>query len=173
MVEPSDPGAGETRAGDAAARTCPWCSAPAKATDTTCSSCGAALAQRDELGGVLIPGVTGLDPGLEAIRDQPVHLKGPSPTQGLASGLIPAAAMGGPAGIAIVGGIAAVAAVEYLSGKGPGGARTDPSTVGQLGGVAQLALEKVKREADGAASTESSQVEGPAANEPEEPAPGV
>ncbi len=169
MVEPRDPGASD------AGRTCPWCSEPAKATATTCSACGAALAQRDDLGGVLIPGVTGLDPGLEAIRDQPVHLKGPSPSHGLASGIIPAAAMGGPAGIAIVGGIAAVAAVEYLSGKGPGGAQTDPSTVGQLGGVAQLALEKLQREARGEPPDMTSGDPGLAATPApgEEPSPGV
>ena len=164
MTEPRDLGATEARATEGPdGRTCPWCSAPARAADTTCASCGAALAQREDLGGVLIPGVTGLDPGLEAIRDQPVHLKGPSPSQGLASGLIPAAAMGGPAGIAIVGGIAAVAAVEYLSGKGPGGPHTDPSTVGVLGGVAQLALEKVERggDADTEAPTPAGEAGGP------------
>jgi hypothetical protein len=138
MADPSDP----------VMRTCPWCSEPATATDTTCSSCGAALAQREELGGVLIPGVTGVDPGLAAYAAQPTHIKGPSPSQGIVSGVIPAAALGGPAGLAIVGGIAAVAAVEYLSAKGPGGAHTDPETVGQLSGLAQLALDKVEREGD-------------------------
>jgi hypothetical protein len=133
-------------------RTCPWCSEPARATDTTCSKCGAALAQREDLGGVLIPGVTGVDPGLAAFAAQPTHLRGPSPTQGLATGLIPAAAMGGPAGLAIIGGIAAVAAVEYMSGKGPGGTQTDPASVGRLSGVAQLALEKVTREGEAPAS---------------------
>ena len=127
---------------DSAPRTCPWCSAAVAATDTTCPSCGAAIAQRDDLGGVLIPGVTGLDPGLEAYRDQPTHLKGPSPTQGVASGVIPAAALGGPAGLAILGGIAAVAAAEYLSAKGPNGGGVDPNRVGELGGLAQLALQK-------------------------------
>ena len=54
---------------------------------------------------------------------------------------------------AIIGGIAAVAAVEYMSGKGPGGARTDPESVGKLGGVAQLALEKLEREAESTPET--------------------
>lgn len=127
-------------------RTCPWCSATAAATATTCPSCGAALAQRDDLGGIVIPGVTGLDPGLEAYRDQPTHLKGPSPTQGVASGVIPAAALGGPAGLAILGGIAVVAAAEYLSAKGPNGETIDGRKVGELGGLAQLALEKTARD---------------------------
>lgn len=139
MAEQADPGA----------RTCPWCSAPVAATDTTCPSCGAAVAQREDLGGVLIPGVTGLDPALAAIRDQPTHIKGPSPSQGVATGIIPAAALGGPAGLAILGGIAAVTAVEYLSAKGPHGERVDPSTVGELGGVARLALEQLNRQEPG------------------------
>jgi hypothetical protein len=138
---------------DPTTRTCPWCSAPAAATDTKCPSCGAALAQRDDLGGVLIPGVTGLDPGLAAIRDQPTHIKGPSPSQGIATGIIPAAALGGPAGLAILGGIAAVTAVEYLSAKGPNGETLDHNRVGELGGVAQLALEKEAREKAAAEAT--------------------
>ena len=136
MAESTDPGA----------RTCPWCSAVAAAADTSCHACGAALAQREDLGGVVIPGVTGVDPGLLAFDAQPTHIKGPSPTQGLATGIIPAAAMGGPAGLAIIGGIVAVGAVEYLSAKGPGGTTTDPRSVGELGGVGQLALERLRRE---------------------------
>ena len=139
MSDQADPGASP--------HACPWCSAPVGATDATCPSCGAAVAQREDLGGVLIPGVTGLAPGLEAYRDQPIHIKGPSPSQGVATGIIPAAALGGPAGLAILGGIAAVTAVEYLSAKGPHGEAVDPNTVGELGGVAQLALEKATREA--------------------------
>jgi hypothetical protein len=111
-----------------------------------CPACGAALAQRDDLGGVLIAGVTGVDPGLKAYADQPMRIKGPSPTQGLATGIVPAVALGGPAGLAIIGGIAAVAATEYLSAKGPGGRNVDPNTVGELGGLAQLALEKATRD---------------------------
>jgi len=150
MTDPADPAVPLATAPE---RTCPWCSAPAGASDTTCVACGAALAQREDLGGVLIPGVTGVDPGLAAFAAQPTHVRGPSPSQGLATGIIPAAAMGGPAGLAIIGGIAAVAAVEYMSGKGPGGAQTDPESVGKLGGVAQLALEKLAREGEPLAAT--------------------
>jgi hypothetical protein len=143
MTEPRDP--------EPAARTCPWCSEPAKPTDRTCVKCGAALAQHEDLGGVVIPGLTGVDPGLAAYAAQPMHLKGPSASQGLATGILPAAAMGGPAGLAIVGGIAAVAAVEYLGAKGPGGARVDPDKVGVPSEVARLALEKLEREGPTAA----------------------
>ncbi|HEX8024564.1 MAG TPA: hypothetical protein VF484_00010 [Candidatus Limnocylindrales bacterium] len=161
-----------TEPGDAAppARTCPWCSAPAAAGDTTCKACGAALAQREDLGGVLIPGVTGLAPGLEAIRDQPTHIKGPSPSQGVATGIIPAAALGGPAGLAMLGGIAAVTAVEYLSAKGAKGEHVDPSAVGELSGVAQLALEKAQRDEAAGASGAADPASGAAADATEPPA---
>jgi hypothetical protein len=127
-------------------RTCPWCSEPAGPTDTTCSKCGAALAQREDLGGVLIPGLTGVDPALAAFAAQPTHLRGPSPSQGLASGIIPAAAMAGPAGLAIIGGIAAVAAVEYMSGKGPGRSPADLESVGKPSELALLARDKADRD---------------------------
>lgn len=146
MTEPNPSEAIPTEP-EPAVRTCPWCSEPARPEDRTCRACGAAIAQREDLGGIVIPGVTGLDPALEAYNAQPVHLRGPSPSQGLATGILPAAAMGGPAGLAILGGIAAVAAVEYASGRGPGSSGpVDPSKVGELGGVAQLALEKLERD---------------------------
>ncbi len=146
MADPAEPGAD---------RTCPWCSEPAHATDTTCLKCGAALAQRDDLGGVLIPGLTGVDPALAAFAAQPTHLRGPSPSQGLATGIIPAAAMGGPAGLAILGGIAAVAAVEYMSGKGPGARRVDLESLGKPSELALLARDKADRD-------DSEPMEGPA-----------
>ena len=151
MAEPNDPDT----------RSCPWCSATAKATDSNCPECGAALAQHEDLGGVVIPGLTGVDPNLAAWDSQPLHINGPSPTQGLATGIIPAAAMGGPAGLAILGGIAAVGAVEYLSAKGPGGQSVDPEQVGVPSELARLALEKVERER---ASGDRSGDSGPAAD---------
>jgi hypothetical protein len=49
---------------------CPWCSAPlVEAAATRCHSCGASVAQRDSLGGMLIPGVTGVDPMLAKLAD--------------------------------------------------------------------------------------------------------
>jgi hypothetical protein len=137
MTDPAPPGTD---------RTCPWCSEAAGATDITCSKCGAALAQREDLGGVLIPGLTGVDPGLAAFAAQPTHLRGPSPSQGLATGIIPAAAMGGPAGLAIIGGIAAVAALEYMSGKGSGSSPADLETLGKPSELALLARDKAARD---------------------------
>lgn len=95
---------------------------------------------------MLIPGLTGVDPALAAFDAQPTHLRGPSPSQGLATGIIPAAAMGGPAGLAIIGGIAAVAAVEYMSGRGPGSSPADLESVGKPSELALLARDKAERD---------------------------
>ncbi|HSL97319.1 MAG TPA: hypothetical protein VK831_01985, partial [Candidatus Deferrimicrobiaceae bacterium] len=54
----------------------------------------------------------------------------PSPSQGLASGMIVAAAAGGPVGLAALGGIAAVAAAEYAAAsRGPDGRPVDLEAV--------------------------------------------
>jgi RNA polymerase subunit RPABC4/transcription elongation factor Spt4 len=43
---------------------CPWCSAVAEPGTNCCPSCGAVMAQRESLGGMVIPGVTDVDPGM-------------------------------------------------------------------------------------------------------------
>jgi RNA polymerase subunit RPABC4/transcription elongation factor Spt4 len=142
---------GGARLSDAqvAGRTCPWCSAFASDEATRCPECGAALAQREDIGGLVIPGVTAIDPALQAIDGQPIHLRGPSPSQGMANGVMVAAVMGGPVGLAIVGGIAASAAVEYMS-AGRGGSRSqDLEDVGRPSPSTLLALERLEREAAG------------------------
>lgn len=50
--------------GPAPAHRCPWCSAPTPPGATHCPSCHASLAEREALGDILIPGVTGIDPAL-------------------------------------------------------------------------------------------------------------
>src|SRR6478752_6909349 len=77
-------------------RTCPWCSTPAADEATTCSSCGAALAQRESLGGVQIPGLTTVDPGLAAFDAQPTHLTGPSSSQAVGHVALSAPGLGAP-----------------------------------------------------------------------------
>ncbi len=119
-----DAGAGDPGTGEPVGRTCPWCSAPAADDATTCAACGAALAQREALGGLVIPGLTAVDPGLEAYAAQPLRIPGPSPTQAHASGAVAAGLMGGPVGLAALGGLAAMAAAEYL-GAGGGAGGTD------------------------------------------------
>ena len=112
-------------------RRCAWCEAVAPADATRCPECGAALAQREDLGGMIIPGVTGVHPELAAAKDRPLHLTGPSPAQGLAPALIAAAGAPGPAGLAVGAGVVAIAAAEYLGVPSAGrGGRVDPATVG-------------------------------------------
>ena len=113
--------------------TCPWCATPAAPGATKCSSCGAALAQRESIGDLVIPGLTAVDPALQDFADRPLHLTGPSPTHGVASGVVAAAAMGGPMGIAILGGVAAVGAAEYLGAdrRRPGWRAGRPGRAGQ------------------------------------------
>jgi hypothetical protein len=128
-----------------AAPTCPWCATPAAPDARRCTSCGAALAQRESIGDLVVPGLTAVDPALKDLADRPLHLSGPSPSHGVASGAIAAAAIGGPAGLAIIGGVAAVAAAEYL-GASPGGAGgVPPEQVGQTSEAVLQAIEKLDR----------------------------
>ncbi len=138
--------------GQSQGRTCAWCSAVAGPDDTHCGACGAALAQRESIGDLVIPGVTTVDPDLRAFDAEPLHIPGPSRTQGVASGLLPAAAMGGPMGLAALGGIAAVAAGEYLAaGRGSGtGGPADMDSVGRPSGAVLMAVERLEREGEDA-----------------------
>ena len=134
--------------GAPAGRTCPWCSAAASDDATTCSSCGAALAQRESIGDLQIAGLTSVDPALAAVADRPIHLGGPSASHGVADAAIGAVAIGGPAGLAILGGIAAVAAAEYVGAKRPGAASIDLADVGRPSEVALRALERLGSEGE-------------------------
>ena len=130
-------------------RTCAWCSAGARPDATHCPACGAALAQRESLGGVVISGVTDVHPALAAYDAQPIRMHGPSPTQGLANGAIVAAVAGGPAGLVALGGIVAVAAVEYLGNRKPDGSGPlDLESVGRLSGTARMVLDRIEREGE-------------------------
>ncbi len=134
---------GEPHATATGPRSCQWCGAVSPASATQCSGCGAALATRESLGGLIVPGVTAVHPALEAYDAQPRHLPRNSPGQGIAGGTIAAAALGGPAGIAALGGLAAVAAVEYL-GAGAGHAG-DTTGIDGVGRPSEAALEMARR----------------------------
>lgn len=142
-VEP-EPANAQGPSGDEPA-TCPWCATPAARGAARCSNCGAALAQRESIGDLVIPGLTAVDPALKDFADRPLHLAGPSPTHGVASGVVAAAAMGGPMGLAILGGVAAVGAAEYLGAikVGPDGVPVEK--VGQASGAVLEAIEKLER----------------------------
>jgi len=139
------PGAGSSNAEPGDAATCPWCATPAVPDARTCTSCGAALAQRESIGDLVIPGLTAVDPALKDLADRPLHLTGPSPSQGVASGAIAAAAMGGPMGIAVLGGVAAVAAAEFVGANRVGAGGTPVDQVGQASAAALQAIEKLER----------------------------
>lgn len=139
-------------------RSCPWCSAAAPDEATTCPACGAALAQRESIGGVRIPGVTAVDPALEAIANQPMRIPGPSASHGIANTAIVGVMIGGPIGLAAVGGVAAVAAAEYAgTGRTRTGSPEHLEDVGRPSEVALLALERL-------ATTEPDGVGEPAAS---------
>ena len=45
---------------------CPWCAQPAEPGVANCSNCGAVMAQHEDLGGLVIAGVTAVDPAMNA-----------------------------------------------------------------------------------------------------------
>ena len=128
---------------DSVERSCPWCSAAAAPDATTCASCGAALAQRESLGDVRIPGLTAVDPALAAVDGRPIRLTGPSPSHGVADAAVAAVVIGGPAGLAIMGGIAAVAAAEYAGAKRPG--LSSPDDLAAVGRPSENALKALEQ----------------------------
>ena len=151
MSDGIEPAAGATPA--PAPRTCPWCAAVATPEATACASCGAALAQHESLGDVRIPGLTGVDPALADYANRPMHLRGPSASQGVAPALIVGAAAGGPIGAVLIGGVVAVAAAEYLGAKQPGTGGTSPGEVGVPSELALQALEKERARATAAGAS--------------------
>ncbi|MEO8272435.1 MAG: hypothetical protein ABI620_00030 [Chloroflexota bacterium] len=124
--------------------TCPWCAAPAAPDASRCTACGAALAQRESIGDLLIPGLTSVDPALVDFDKRPLHLHGPSPSQGVAPALIVGALAGGPIGLVAIGGVAAVAGAEFLGTRtgGPGGMALED--IGKPSEVALQALRAIE-----------------------------
>jgi hypothetical protein len=144
-------------------RTCPWCAAPAPDAATTCTSCGAALAQRKSLGDVRIPGLTAIDPALTDYARRPMHLHGPSASQGAAPALIVGAAAGGPIGAVLIGGVVALAAAEYLGAKQPGISGAALENIGRPSELALKALEHANAAAASMPAPASDPVPDPAA----------
>lgn len=131
---------------DAPERRCSRCEATAPADSTHCPSCGAALAQRADLGGILVPGVTAVDPGLADLAGRPMRIPGTSPSQGMAPALIIGAAVGGPLGLAALGGVPAVAGVEYLGARRPGPTAPDGlESVGRPSEIARQVADRLDR----------------------------
>src|SRR6185295_9795599 len=119
-----------------APRSCAWCGAPEASPEaTTCAGCGAALAQRETIGDLAIPGLTTVDAALQDYDKRPLHLRGPSPSQGMAPALIVGAMAGGPIGLMAIGGVAAVAGAEFL------GTRRDAASLAEIGKPSEVALQ--------------------------------
>ena len=136
-------------------RTCPWGSAEAPDSATSCPACGAALAQRESIAGLVIPGVTTVDPALQSIDGKPMRIPGSSPTQGMASSVVVAAAVGGPVGLAVLGGLAAVGAAEYLgASRGGSGRSADLADVGRPSDLVLRTIERLESEERGETATD-------------------
>jgi hypothetical protein len=132
-----------------APRSCAWCGTPEASPEaSTCGSCGAALAQRDSIGDLAIPGLTSVDAALQDYDKRPLHLRGPSPSQGAAPALIVGAMAGGPIGLAAIGGVAAVAAAEYLGTR-----RGGSGSLEEVGKPSEVALQALEHLADGSLPT--------------------
>jgi len=113
--------------------TCPWCAQPATSAATHCSGCGAVMAQREDLGGLLIPGVTAVDPAMQA-RSYTSSALG---AQSRSSTLNAIGSLGGTtAQVAVA---AAMLARDGLRGTG---AAANPEDVGK---PSQAALEMAQR----------------------------
>jgi hypothetical protein len=142
---PAEAAPAEIEQGASGPRTCAWCATPAADDATRCGSCGAALAQRESIGNLVIPGLTAVDPALKDLDGRPLHLSGPSPSHGVASGAIVAAAAGGPLGLAILGGVGAVAAVEYLGASRGRPGEKGHDHVGETSDAVRQAVERLDR----------------------------
>lgn len=149
MTEPGTPEAAQPPS------QCPWCAATVAEEATHCPACGAAVAQRDSIGGLKIPGLTSVDPALEDFDKRPLHLRGPSPTQGMAPALIMGAMAGGPIGLVAIGGVAALAGAELLGARRGGPGSPDLADVGKPSEVLLQALERADDQAESATMAES------------------
>jgi hypothetical protein len=101
---------------------------------TRCPACGDALAQRESIADLDIPGVTTVDPTLQAYAAQPFHAPLPMPMS--------VDPIGGPIYLAGMTELAALAATENVGA----GAPVDPSTLGKPSDAALQAVERLDRE---------------------------
>jgi hypothetical protein len=103
-----------------------------------------------------------VDPALEDFDKRPLHLRGPSPSQGVAPALIIGAVAGGPIGLVAIGGVAAVAGAELLGTRigGPGAPALE-----DVGKPSEVVLQALERAPDASAKP------APVAGEPDASAP--
>jgi hypothetical protein len=139
---------------------CPWCSAANAPAARQCAGCGAAIAQRDDLGGVVVPGVTGVDPNL---LGTPSSLASPVlRSQGTLGAINAVSHVNATLGLA-----AAAAILGQDTIKGMLGANdADLEALGKPSEAALLAVENLEREPAAAAAAAESDAEAPAAPAP-------
>jgi hypothetical protein len=104
------------------------------------------MAQRESIGDLVIPGVTGVDPSLVDSAGRPLRIPGASPTQGMAGGAMLVAMAGGPVGLAAVGGMAVVGAAEYALANRRKNGTPDLDDLGRPSSVALELAERLDRE---------------------------
>ena len=115
---------------------CPWCAEPATPNAGYCGSCGAVLAQHEELGGLVVPGVTTVDPAMQSHGHTSSILSG----QSRMSSISLAGSMGG------TGAQVALASVMLARDglRGMGGS-VDPETIGNASQAAIEMSRKLRR----------------------------
>ena len=143
---------------------CPWCSGKNVPDARQCATCGAAIAQRDDLGGVVVPGVTGVDPNL---LGTPSSLASPVlRSQGTLGALNAVSQVNATLGLA-----AAAAILGQDTIKGMLGAKdADIDAVGRPSEAALLAVERLERESSADSEPGGGQApsgDGPAAQLPD------
>jgi hypothetical protein len=143
-----DAGAPQDAAPSRDASTCPWCAAHVAPDGTRCPACGAALAQRETIGDLRIPGLTSVDPALEDFDKRPLHIPGPSPSHGFSPTLAAGMIAGGPVGVMAFGGAAAIIGAELAASLRIG---PDARELEDVGRPSQAVLQALERGADGAA----------------------
>jgi predicted aconitase with swiveling domain len=120
--------------------TCPWCGAPATPAATYCACCGAVMAQREELGGLVVPGVTDVDPAVRSSSVASSLVAG----QARVSAANLAGAVGGTSAQMIVAG--AILARDHFASSRP------EVRVEDVGTPSRAALEMAQRLRDAAAA---------------------
>ena len=117
---------------------CPWCAQPAAPGAGYCGSCGAVLAQNDDLGGLVIPGVTAVDPAMQS-RSYTSSLSG---AQSRMSTISLVGRVGGTtAQLAVA---AAMLAKDEFGGKG---GSVDPEEVGKPSEAALAMAQRLRQPA--------------------------
>jgi len=147
--------------------TCPWCSAANAPEARQCAGCGAAIAQRDDLGGVVVPGVTGVDPNLLGTRSSiasPVLR-----SQGTMGALNAVGQVNATLGLAAAAAILGQDTVRGMLGLKD----ADLDAVGKPSEAALLAAEKLERERAAAAGSQGTleSLDAPSGAGPVAPAP--